>query len=421
MTPITRTSECLARRVGGQWRALLRGARRWSLCSGHSVRTSARAHDSATRSHTTPPGAGRCSWEATRSARCSTTRGSGTGRRGRRWRTSGRPGAPVTRSPTTLLAQRVVLFGGRNASALVRHVGMGRHGVDAGRGHRAGGPQRHALAYDSGRSRVVLFGGEDAAFAPLGDTWEWDGDEWTQVADTGPAPRAGHAMCFDAPGARTTPLRRGRRIRHVVVGRCGLDRAERGRARAVRRHARSSPPARARSCSAGSTTATPTPTLYRQHLGAERHRLDGAPGHRACAAVRARNGVRLGQGARRSLRRRRRGTRDDHRRRSARRHVGAPRGGGGARTRPDPARPRRSCRSPSSPTSSCRATRSRSGRARPTGTGSHADRNRDRRNGRGLDDGRRRARRRQAPPYRSTPSASPAGNTSSRRRWAPSH
>ena len=38
----------------------------------------------------------------------------------------------------------------------------------------------HALAYDAGRSRVVLFGGGTGA-AALSDTWEWDGVNWRQV------------------------------------------------------------------------------------------------------------------------------------------------------------------------------------------------------------------------------------------------
>jgi N-acetylneuraminic acid mutarotase len=36
----------------------------------------------------------------------------------------------------------------------------------------------------------------------LNDTWEWDGKEWTQVEDTGPAPRSGMAMCFDSKAGR---------------------------------------------------------------------------------------------------------------------------------------------------------------------------------------------------------------------------
>lgn len=54
-----------------------------------------------------------------------------------------------------------------------------------------------ALAYDSARGRVVLFGGHGDG-SGLGDTWEWDGEDWTQVADVGPAPRAAHAMIFDS-------------------------------------------------------------------------------------------------------------------------------------------------------------------------------------------------------------------------------
>jgi len=53
----------------------------------------------------------------------------------------------------------------------------------------------HRLAYDAVRDRVVLFGG-DSSSSILGDTWEWDGSRWRQVADTGPS-RAGYGMGFD--------------------------------------------------------------------------------------------------------------------------------------------------------------------------------------------------------------------------------
>ncbi len=57
----------------------------------------------------------------------------------------------------------------------------------------------HAMVYDSLRGRVVLFGGSDGAGALLGDTWEWDGFQWTLVATTGPAPGSvGKAMAFDS-------------------------------------------------------------------------------------------------------------------------------------------------------------------------------------------------------------------------------
>ncbi len=128
-----------------------------------------------------------------------------------------------------------------------RHLGVGRHGLDPGRRHRPRCPQRtrarlrleppagralrrrgggaalradtwewdgtdwtqvadtgpdarsgHALAYDSNRQRIVLFGGEAAGSALRADTWEWDGADWTQVADTGPGPSLAFAMTFGA-------------------------------------------------------------------------------------------------------------------------------------------------------------------------------------------------------------------------------
>jgi hypothetical protein len=61
----------------------------------------------------------------------------------------------------------------------------------------------HALAFDTNRSRVVLFGGNaqvpgtTPGTALADDTWEWDGDNWTQVNDIGPSPRHMLAMAFD--------------------------------------------------------------------------------------------------------------------------------------------------------------------------------------------------------------------------------
>ena len=87
-------------------------------------------------------GAERCSWEATRSARCSTTRGSGTERRGRRWRTSGHQGAPLTRSPTTLLASvSCSSAAGTRARSPTRGSGTAQRGPRSrtrGRRHAAG-------------------------------------------------------------------------------------------------------------------------------------------------------------------------------------------------------------------------------------------------------------------------------------------
>lgn len=66
-----------------------------------------------------------------------------------------------------------------------------------------------ALAYDSVRDRVVLFGGTDEADyfttgTAFGDTWEWDGDagNWEVRATTGPPPRRYASMAFDADAAQ---------------------------------------------------------------------------------------------------------------------------------------------------------------------------------------------------------------------------
>jgi len=55
---------------------------------------------------------------------------------------------------------------------------------------------QHAMAFDAKRHRTVLFrGGPGGASA---ETWEWDGEEWTQIEDTGPSPRLKHAMTYDS-------------------------------------------------------------------------------------------------------------------------------------------------------------------------------------------------------------------------------
>jgi hypothetical protein len=53
------------------------------------------------------------------------------------------------------------------------------------------------MTFDSQRNKTVLFGGRDLT-SDLGDTWEWDGIIWTQVADIGPYPRHSHSMVFNS-------------------------------------------------------------------------------------------------------------------------------------------------------------------------------------------------------------------------------
>ncbi len=54
------------------------------------------------------------------------------------------------------------------------------------------------MVFDSIRNVTVLFGGGGSGGARLNDTWEWDGTQWTQVNVTGPAGRRGHMMAFDS-------------------------------------------------------------------------------------------------------------------------------------------------------------------------------------------------------------------------------
>jgi hypothetical protein len=61
------------------------------------------------------------------------------------------------------------------------------------------------MVYDSLRQRVALFGGSSTdgnQVTYFSDTWEWDGEYWTQVADTGPSGRLGHAMVYDSATSR---------------------------------------------------------------------------------------------------------------------------------------------------------------------------------------------------------------------------
>jgi hypothetical protein len=63
----------------------------------------------------------------------------------------------------------------------------------------------HGMVFDTARSLIVLFGGAlGTSGNPSGETWEWDGNDWTMrhAGDpsgvTAPAPRWAHAMAYDS-------------------------------------------------------------------------------------------------------------------------------------------------------------------------------------------------------------------------------
>jgi hypothetical protein len=64
----------------------------------------------------------------------------------------------------------------------------------------------HGMTYDEARQRVVLFGGaviQGTSYQSLNDTWEWDGEDWTQTADTGPSARHGVVIVYDSKRRRS--------------------------------------------------------------------------------------------------------------------------------------------------------------------------------------------------------------------------
>ncbi len=105
---------------------------------------------------------------------------------------------------------RVILFGGADAAKVCGDTWE----WDGRKWTRVSldgpGPRTFpAMAYDSSRKRVVLFGGNRVLFGGspdenkfLNDTWEWDGRKWAQVSVTGPSPRAEAAMAFDSRRGR---------------------------------------------------------------------------------------------------------------------------------------------------------------------------------------------------------------------------
>ncbi|KAA3604557.1 MAG: hypothetical protein DWQ01_22015 [Planctomycetota bacterium] len=63
------------------------------------------------------------------------------------------------------------------------------------------GPQArggHAMTYDSHRGQALLFGGSGASGSFFGDTWTWDGQVWNLAANSGPSARELVGLAFDS-------------------------------------------------------------------------------------------------------------------------------------------------------------------------------------------------------------------------------
>ncbi|MCA8973686.1 MAG: hypothetical protein KDC98_03145, partial [Planctomycetes bacterium] len=94
---------------------------------------------------------------------------------------------------------RLVLFGGASDVARVGDT-WEWNGADWSRATPAHAPAARdasAMAYDPGRGVVVLFGGRTDA-GEQADTWEWNGIDWSSpTPGTAPSPRRHHCMTWD--------------------------------------------------------------------------------------------------------------------------------------------------------------------------------------------------------------------------------
>ena len=108
------------------------------------------------------------------------------------------------------LRRRVVLFGGNRVlfgrSAADNHYLNDTWEWDGKRWIQMNVPgpsprSEAAIAFDAARGRTVLFGGHTVTEKErhwLGDTWEWDGKTWLRKHVDGPSPRNSPAMAYDS-------------------------------------------------------------------------------------------------------------------------------------------------------------------------------------------------------------------------------
>ncbi len=119
------------------------------------------------------------------------------------WRPTARQGAAAAYDRRR---NRVVLFGGAPGAPDAESVWEWYPNNRSWINFSPGGPgpgsrQYHSMVYDGFRQKVILFGGLSAPNQRLGDLWEWDGDvgRWSAIPSAvGPPPRSGAAMAYDS-------------------------------------------------------------------------------------------------------------------------------------------------------------------------------------------------------------------------------
>lgn len=126
------------------------------------------------------------------------------------WRDLRVPDGPTAREHVALAYDSkrhvVVMFGGRNGSGNLAETWEWHGGWKLRRPQHTP-PARHAamLAYDSIHERTILFGGSDGSPTPFpADTWSWDGRDWVEIT-TSPMPPSRYlaAMAFDRANQKT--------------------------------------------------------------------------------------------------------------------------------------------------------------------------------------------------------------------------
>ena len=98
----------------------------------------------------------------------------------------------------------VVLHGGTNDAGTVFSDTWTFDGIDwrpASPTNVPPGRSAHGLAFDAQRGVVLMFGGRCHSpfhWCSLGDTWEWNGTDWSACSTAQqPPPRWGHSLCYD--------------------------------------------------------------------------------------------------------------------------------------------------------------------------------------------------------------------------------
>ena len=117
------------------------------------------------------------------------------------WQTENPPTRPSPRRyhAGACTGHSVLMFGGSNVGTSAYYGDtwewVGGNWVQRSPATVPFGRHSHELAFDSARSRVVMFGGY--AGSNLNDTWEWDGADWTRMFPAvSPPPRNNNYMAY---------------------------------------------------------------------------------------------------------------------------------------------------------------------------------------------------------------------------------